>query len=1185
MKRPLLLPALLLLLLCGFTAMSREGNTRNKSSNAYRNNYERISAGQFSTFEIRGGALYAWGDNTYGQLGLGNTNDQHSPVQVGNATNWVSINAHGYHALALRSDGTLWASGYNAAGQLGIGNNTDSHVFVQVGNDNKWVSVGVGVYSSAGIKSDGTLWTWGDNTFGQLGIGSTVSQNAPVQVGVDNHWVSLSVSENNIHAVKSDGSLWAWGYNFSGQLGQGNTTDQYSPVQMGSDRDWVSVCGGSSFVVALKSNGTLWSCGLDNVGQLGLGALYLVQYTLTQIGTDNDWVSIACGISHMHALKANGTLWSWGSGSGGRLGTGVVLNTVSPTQVGSSHNWTAVTAGNVFGIGVQAGGRVFAWGANSEGQLGIGNTIQQLTPVPTSSPAIEWINISTGGNHTVGVRSEGSLWVWGANASGQLGLGNVTDIHFPWQLDADTTWVGVAAGSVHTLAIKANGKLYAWGGNTTGQLGNGNTTDQHSPVQIGNDSNWTSISAGRGHSVALKSNGTLWTWGLNSYGQLGNGNNTNSNVPTQVGSDHDWISVMAGSDHTLALKSNGTLWAWGYNNYGQLGTGNNTNSNVPVQVGLASDWASISGGGYHNTAIKADGTLWAWGYNFYGQLGNGNNLNSNVPVQIGAGNTWIGATTGEEHSFAFKTDGTAMSWGSNGYGQLGLNNFTDYNTPQAIPSQSGVVQLFCGAEGMHSTLIKDARTLVCLAGRNSNGQLGNNTILNSNNYNCVNICVPVTPTVNITVSPNDTLCGSQSVLFTASPTNGGPVPLYQWYKNGFPVGVNAPTYTDNSLVNSDVISCIMTSSAGCALPISDTDTVHMVINSPSNSLAGNSLYPESMVQNISAPTDVRYYADCDLMASITPSGAFPINGNTTVKVTKDLVVNSFNGQPYVQRHFDIEPVNAAGSATATVTLYAYQSEFDVYNIAAAAASLPPLPTGAVDNGNVRVTQFHGVGTAPGNYTGTEVLITPTVSWDATNGWWVMTFNVVGFSGFYIHTAWGPDPLDIAISNIGAQNEGSRNRVDWTSATETRGGLYTIQRSADGRNFTDIGTTDAKGIASAYTYWDEKPFSGINYYRIKMNEPGGKSNYTKVVDATVKTGNTFNITASPNPAHNNVSVTIYGTQTGNSYISITDLTGKELRRVQLSSASASIDLSGLAQGIYMLKYTDDVRTETMKMVKE
>ncbi len=954
------------------------------------------------------------------------------------------------------------------------------------------------------------------------------------------------------------------------------------PVQVGSDHDWVCVSGGVDFSLALKADGTLWGAGFNTSGQLGMGN-YLSQNTFSQVGGDSDWVMVSCGNAHVHAIKGDGTLWSWGSGGAGKLGLGNINNVSTPTQVGISHNWTDVSAGTTFGIGVQAGGRAFAWGSNTYGQLGIGNNITQYSPVPTSTPAIEWINISAGGAHTVAVRAEGSLWSWGHNNHGQLGLNSTTDYNYPVPIDADTTWVGVAAGDEHTLAIKANGSLWAWGYNTTGQLGNGNTTEQHSPVQVGADSNWVSISAGHGHSVALKSNGTIWAWGDNSSGQLGTGNNNEQHSPVQVGAAHDWIAVQAGLYFTLALKADGTLWAWGQNTYGQLGTGNNTNSNVPVQVGAAGDWTNISAGGDHSIALKSDGTLWAWGLNTYGQLGTGNNTNSNVPVQVGAGNTWIGATTGQQHSFAFKTDGTASSWGMNTYGQLGLNNNTDYNTPQPIPAQAGVVQLFCGSSGLHSTLIKDARDLVCLAGRNTYGQLGDNSNTDKNNYNCIDICNIVTPTFTVNVSPNDSSCTNQTFVFTGTQTNGGPTPTYQWYVNGVPVG-NSITYTNNSLVSGDVVSCTMTSSAPCAFPSQVSDTITIYIAGPPTALAGTPGNTESTTVNIAAATDVRYPADCDLMATVTPAGASPVSGNTTVKVTLDNAVNNFNGQPYVQRHFDIEPALLAPSATADIKLYVYQSEFDAYNTVAAFDGLPLLPTGAVDNGNVLVTQFHGTGTQPANYTGGEVLVVPSVSWDAAGGWWVLSFPVTGFSGFYIHTASGPDPLAIKLSDIAAQNLGAANRIDWKSSSEEPGDTYILQRSADGRTFSQLATVPAKGKASSYSYRDEQPYNGINYYRILLRDVAGNMAYSKVVSATVQQGTGFDITVAPNPAHSSITVRSMGTEQANANISISDMTGRVLLQQQTGGSSTVLDISALPEGIYMLRYSSDAGSRNIRFEK-
>ncbi|MEG1028239.1 MAG: T9SS type A sorting domain-containing protein, partial [Oscillospiraceae bacterium] len=157
----------------------------------------------------------------------------------------------------------------------------------------------------------------------------------------------------------------------------------------------------------------------------------------------------------------------------------------------------------------------------------------------------------------------------------------------------------ISAGQYHSLAIKSNGTLWAWGENDKGQLGIGNTTNQNSPVQIGTATNWVQVDAGIGYSFALKSDGTLWAWGNGNLGQLGTGNTIDQNSPVQVGTDTNWTQINIGANYSLALKTNGTLWAWGDNTLGQLGIGNTTQQNNPVQIGTVTNGASISAGGGH----------------------------------------------------------------------------------------------------------------------------------------------------------------------------------------------------------------------------------------------------------------------------------------------------------------------------------------------------------------------------------------------------------------------------------------------------------------------------------------------------------------------------------------------------------------------------------------------------------
>jgi len=258
----------------------------------------------------------------------------------------------------------------------------------------------------------------------------------------------------------------------------------------------------------------------------------------------------------------------------------------------------------------------------------------------------------------------GKLYMWGSNQNyGQLGLGDsFGNRSSPVQVGTDTDWSKISTGSFSSAAIKSNGTLWVWGSNLFGQLGLGNTTSRSSPVQLGSDTNWSKITVGHSYMFAIKTNGTLWAWGNNGSGQLGLGNTTNRSSPVQVGTGTDWSSVAVtgylyigffiyNRGSSTAIKTNGTLWAWGSNDIGELGLGNagyGTERSSPVQVGTGTDWSDVEGVGGINTpsfhATKTNGTLWAWGSNDRGRLGIGTygfGTERSSPVQVGTDNTWL----------------------------------------------------------------------------------------------------------------------------------------------------------------------------------------------------------------------------------------------------------------------------------------------------------------------------------------------------------------------------------------------------------------------------------------------------------------------------------------------------------------------------------------------------------------
>ena len=259
----------------------------------------------------------------------------------------------------------------------------------------------------------------------------------------------------------------------------------------------------------------------------------------------------------------------------------------------------------------------------------------------------------------------------------------------------------IAAGSLFTLALKADHTLWAWGNNDSGQLGvtlpGGNSFDYRTPLQVNQDHNWFSVAAGGSHSAALKTDGSLWGWGLNDQGQLGDSTQETRRLPIQIGTDRDWAMVAVGYDHTLGIKQNHTLWAWGNNGQGKLGDGSEENRLAPIQIGNAPNWFEIGVGRNHTLGLKLDGTLWSWGGNLYGQLGDGTRDSRAVPTQIGSASDWVhvGAAAAGSFSFGLKADGSLWGWGGNGSsGQLGVyrqpgivNSVADQSSPVPIGSE------------------------------------------------------------------------------------------------------------------------------------------------------------------------------------------------------------------------------------------------------------------------------------------------------------------------------------------------------------------------------------------------------------------------------------------------------------------------------------------------------------------
>ncbi len=674
--------------------------------------YTQLAAGNAHSLALRpDGTLWAWGDNFYGQLGSTANNATHTanptPTQVGNAT-YTQLAAGYDFGLALRPNGTLWAWGRNTYGQLGTNAriNTDdaTPTPTQVGSA-AYTQLAAGQHHSLALQADGSLYAWGNNFYGQLGNATNVGIDAanPTPAQVPGTYTRLAAGLGYSLALQASGNLYAWGDNAAGQLGTGSGAPGATPAQVPGT--YVQLAAGTSHGLALRADGALWAWGRNTSGQLGGGSASPAALP-APTGTALPTRSTALGSSFGLAVRADGTLWAWGRNVEGQLGLGTATaNRTRPVQVGTDNDWVQVAAGTSFSLGLKANGTVWAWGLNNFGQLGNGTNLGSISaanPTPVQVGTGTYVFIAAGAFHSLALAADGSLWTWGGNQYGQLGNGSnsptaTTTSSIPTQING--SYAHLAAGIYHSIALRADGSLYSWGGNDQGQLGinpsSGNLIN--TPTLVAVAGTYAALAAGFYHTLALAANGTLYTWGSNSEGQLGNGiRGTNTFTANSVAGTY--TKIAAGASHSLALGADGTLWAWGSNASGQLGRGTNTptSSTIPTQEATrATNWVTLanSGTGNFSLARTPSGLTFASaGSNDNGQLGDGSGTNQNrfnrlialsantqpLPVQLvsfqarrtGAATvllTWTTATELANAGFSIERSVDGVSFGRIGF--------------------------------------------------------------------------------------------------------------------------------------------------------------------------------------------------------------------------------------------------------------------------------------------------------------------------------------------------------------------------------------------------------------------------------------------------------------------------------------------------------------------------------------
>ena len=433
---------------------------------------------------------------------------------------------------------------------------------------NKKIDMGSGTATlkivNAGVAGT-TVQSWGITSvtkaavteFSLNSIITTLTKDTTYQLDIPEGFVVSSTGTNyagtayTFATKASQKKLWAWGHNSEGQLGDNGTTYRSSPIQILGAWD-------------------------DSFGKLGKG--YLRNATMAAV------------------VKADGTLWSWGTNQQGRLGLNDISQRSSPTQIGSGTDWKQVSQSYMGAIATKTNGTLWAWGINEFGQLGQNSRNAPGNmgySSPVQIPGTTWTHGQGGNYYNMAIKTDGTLWGFGSNSYGEIGDNSRVNKSSPVQIPG-TTWTNKITAGYYTMGVKTDGTLYAWGSNTYGALGlnQPHPTKRSSPVQIPGTT-WSTIGGSwAGNTFALKTDSTAWTWGDARKGSLGQNDLVQRSSPTQL--PGTWSHIGPAEYGGGGIKSDNTMWVWGTNAAGQLGQGDKTQRSSPTQI-PGTEWTNMVG--------------------------------------------------------------------------------------------------------------------------------------------------------------------------------------------------------------------------------------------------------------------------------------------------------------------------------------------------------------------------------------------------------------------------------------------------------------------------------------------------------------------------------------------------------------------------------------------------------------
>lgn len=531
------------------------------------------------------GSVWAWGDNSSGQLGLGpdDSGYHNDPVQVPGLAGMTDIAAAADFAMALSGDGTLYSWGRNNDYQLGYEATVQRTPQVVLKNVR---SMAAGPRHALAALNDGTVMAWGRNFDYAIGQPDPGFKETPTGVPDLSQAQAVFAGESTSYAALSDGRLFAWGDNTRGLLGHFDPLRQLEPVRVSLPRglSTVSVGGGIDMGVALLEDGSVWTWG-SNLAALGRGyEAPKGQPERVTLPRGTQMTAIAAGPSHVNAVTSSGQLFSWGANHRGALGAGTDMVSYEPIRV-ALKDVAEVAAGYDHVLALTVNGRVYAWGAGNNGQLGLGDTSDRGSPEQVDLGKTKAVQVAVGLQHSVALLEDGTVWTWGSNVYGQLGRSS-GPTREPGPVRIITNAQAIAATARGTVVLLENGTVMVWGDNRNGALGldPASAGTKLEPTIMPAVKGAVAISAGEEFGLARLKDGKVLAWGNNEDGQLGLGD-TNPVMGPQLVPVGPFDAVYAvWRDRSYFYSNAAGLQAVGRDSQGQLGHGRIVRTHTPVEV-------------------------------------------------------------------------------------------------------------------------------------------------------------------------------------------------------------------------------------------------------------------------------------------------------------------------------------------------------------------------------------------------------------------------------------------------------------------------------------------------------------------------------------------------------------------------------------------------------------------------